>query len=224
MTARASRTASSFGLRVLPTATTVEFIGKFEPVGAFTAGFAFGRRRVKLGPVNKWSGIRESNSRLHLGKVAYYHYTNPAYGATTRRPKTFIAWRSRGDKSAPETRIRTENRRKLRQEGAGEAEQKKPATLLIDFHDARGFHDRRFLLAFGKPLSTFAVNIDASELFAVVIVHGYLPVAMFTPSILVEPARTLFFCPGFNLRFLHDEMALDAGDDGNFDLVAQVAR
>jgi hypothetical protein len=28
----------------------------------------------------KWSGIRESNSRLHLGKVAYYHYTNPAYG------------------------------------------------------------------------------------------------------------------------------------------------
>jgi hypothetical protein len=27
---------------------------------------------------NIWSGIRESNSRLHLGKVAYYHYTNPA--------------------------------------------------------------------------------------------------------------------------------------------------
>jgi hypothetical protein len=27
----------------------------------------------------KWSGIRESNSRLHLGKVAYYHYTNPAH-------------------------------------------------------------------------------------------------------------------------------------------------
>jgi hypothetical protein len=25
-----------------------------------------------------WSGIRESNPRLHLGKVAYYHYTNPA--------------------------------------------------------------------------------------------------------------------------------------------------
>jgi hypothetical protein len=27
-----------------------------------------------------WSGIRESNSRLDLGKVAYYHYTNPAHG------------------------------------------------------------------------------------------------------------------------------------------------
>src|SRR5271170_8114793 len=105
ITARASRTASSFGLRVLPTATMIEFSGEFESVGAFTAGFAFGRRRVKLGPVSKWSGIRESNSRLHLGKVAYYHYTNPAYGATTRRPKTFIAWRSRRDKSGPKTRI-----------------------------------------------------------------------------------------------------------------------
>lgn len=101
---------------------------------------------------------------------------------------------------------------------------KKPAKRLIDFHDARCFHDRRFLLAFGKPLRTFAVNIDARELFAVVIVHGDLPVAMFTPSILVEPAGTLFFCPGFRLRFLHDEMALDARDYGKFDLVAQVAR
>ena len=25
-----------------------------------------------------WSGMRESNPRLDLGKVAYYHYTNPA--------------------------------------------------------------------------------------------------------------------------------------------------
>lgn len=25
------------------------------------------------------SGIRESNSRLNLGKVAYCHYTNPAF-------------------------------------------------------------------------------------------------------------------------------------------------
>jgi hypothetical protein len=101
---------------------------------------------------------------------------------------------------------------------------KKNATRLIDFHDARCFHDRRFLLAFGKPLSTFAVNIDAGELFAVVIVHGYLPVTMFTPSILVEPAGTLFSCPRFSLRFLHDDMALDARDYGKFDLVAQVAR
>ena len=25
-----------------------------------------------------WSGIRESNPRLKLGKLAYYHCTNPA--------------------------------------------------------------------------------------------------------------------------------------------------
>ena len=31
------------------------------------------RRRLE-----EWSGMRESNPRLDLGKVAYYHYTNPA--------------------------------------------------------------------------------------------------------------------------------------------------
>lgn len=36
--------------------------------------------------INKiWSGIRESNPRLDLGKVAYYHYTNPALGITSRQ-------------------------------------------------------------------------------------------------------------------------------------------
>src|SRR6266852_4324324 len=33
----------------------------------------------------KWSGIRESNPRLDLGKVAYYHYTNPARRAISLR-------------------------------------------------------------------------------------------------------------------------------------------
>ena len=35
-------------------------------------------QRKELSGEDIWSGIRESNSRLHLGKVAYYHYTNPA--------------------------------------------------------------------------------------------------------------------------------------------------
>ena len=35
-----------------------------------------------------WSGIRESNPRLDLGKVAYYHYTNPAW-------KVFYSMRGR---------------------------------------------------------------------------------------------------------------------------------
>jgi hypothetical protein len=30
------------------------------------------------GAAEDWSGMRESNPRLDLGKVAYYHYTNPA--------------------------------------------------------------------------------------------------------------------------------------------------
>jgi hypothetical protein len=38
----------------------------------------------------EWSGIRESNPRLHLGKVAYYHYTNPANDPYRNR-RIFIA-------------------------------------------------------------------------------------------------------------------------------------
>jgi hypothetical protein len=44
-----------------------------------------------------WSGIRESNPRLDLGKVAYYHYTNPAWA------KAFIAWAVRGSKAPVST-------------------------------------------------------------------------------------------------------------------------
>jgi hypothetical protein len=36
--------------------------------------------------------MRESNPRLDLGKVAYYHYTNPAERRISQRLK-FIAWR-----------------------------------------------------------------------------------------------------------------------------------
>jgi hypothetical protein len=38
-----------------------------------------------MGKIRSWSGIRESNPRLDLGKVAYYHYTNPALGFTSRQ-------------------------------------------------------------------------------------------------------------------------------------------
>src|SRR5215469_5746683 len=40
--------------------------------------------------MTEWSGIRESNPRLDLGKVAYYHYTNPAR-------ELFIARRERAE-------------------------------------------------------------------------------------------------------------------------------
>jgi hypothetical protein len=46
----------------------------------------------------QWSGIRESNPRLDLGKVAYYHYTNPALRKASASV-LFIAWRLRADKA-----------------------------------------------------------------------------------------------------------------------------
>lgn len=44
---------------------------------------------MDIGQEDIWSGIRESNSRLHLGKVAYYHYTNPARTRTPRFPNIY---------------------------------------------------------------------------------------------------------------------------------------
>jgi len=64
----------------------------------------------------------------------------------------------------------------------------RPATRSVDFHDAGCFHDRRFLLAFGKVLGAFAINVHARELLTVVVVHRNLPVAMLTPAVPVEPA------------------------------------
>src|ERR1700740_811004 len=47
-------------------------------------------RQISASFEEDWSGIRESNPRLDLGKVAYYHYTNPAwiniYSTQVRRP------------------------------------------------------------------------------------------------------------------------------------------
>jgi hypothetical protein len=42
------------------------------------AGNNRAQKCLQIFNAGKWSGIRESNPRLHLGKVAYYHYTNPA--------------------------------------------------------------------------------------------------------------------------------------------------
>jgi hypothetical protein len=51
--------------------------------GHKTSSFSLGKIAAKeLTLIRRatWSGIRESNPRLDLGKVAYYHYTNPAEG------------------------------------------------------------------------------------------------------------------------------------------------
>ena len=78
----------------------------------------------------------------------------------------------------------------MRLRGLG-TEAGKPASRLIHFHNASCFHDGRLLLPFGKLLGAFAINIDATEFLAVVVIHGNLPVTMFAPAVLVEPAGAL---------------------------------
>ena len=168
----------------------------------------------------KWSGIRESNSRLHLGKVAYYHYTNPACFLLS---EAFIARRSRSDKCGAAARFTTRAdgfrlpRRSIQFFG------ERLAARLINFHDTRGFNDGRFLLALGKTLGAFAINIDAAELLAVVVIDGDLPMAMLAPAVALKPAGTLVrFWLGS--LFFHGGMALNAPDYKNLISAAQVAR
>jgi hypothetical protein len=80
---------------------------------------------------------------------------------------------------------------------------------LVDFEDASRLDDGRLLLALGKPLGALAVDINAGEFFAVVIVDGDLPVAMPAPTILVEAAGL-----PLPLRFLfHDSITLEKWSD-----------
>jgi len=77
------------------------------------------------------------------------------------------------------------------------------ADSLVDFQDARRLHHRRFLLAIGEALGAFPINVNARELFAVVIVHSDLPVAMFASSVLGESAglpTPLLFHDGLALK------------------------
>src|SRR5271167_497395 len=53
----------------------------------------------------------------------------------------------------------------------------------VHFHDARCFHNRRFLLALRKARRPLAINVDARELFPVVIIDGYLPMPVFAPAV-----------------------------------------
>jgi hypothetical protein len=99
----------------------------------------------------------------------------------------------------------------------------KPAARLIHFHDARGFDNRRFLLAFRKALGAFAIDVNAAELFAVMIKHGDLPMAVLASAVALKPAGA-FPSLGLGVLFFHDGVALNAPDYRNFKLAAQVAR
>jgi hypothetical protein len=91
------------------------------------------------------------------------------------------------------------------------------AARLINFHDTRGFHDGRFLLALGKALGAFAINIHAPKFLAVVVVDGDLPMAMLASAVALKPAGTLVrFWLG--TLFFHDGVALNAPDYKKFNL------
>jgi hypothetical protein len=66
-----------------------------------------------------------------------------------------------------------------------------PSRRLIDFHDASGLDDWRFLLPLGKLLSAIAVYINAGKFFAVSIVHSDLPVVVLTSFVALHAAGLL---------------------------------
>jgi hypothetical protein len=66
-----------------------------------------------------------------------------------------------------------------------------PNRDLINFHNARGFDDRGFLLPVGKLLGAIAINVHTSKLFAVGVVHGYLPVVVLTTLVALHAAGLL---------------------------------
>jgi hypothetical protein len=119
-----------------------------------------------------WSGIRESNPRLDLGKVAYYHYTNPAHG---KMCDVFIY----------STRIGP---------GQDPGRRRSPATLLcwlVYFHNSGGFHHGGFLLPLCKFQGAVAVDVHAGKFFAVTIVHRDLPMMMLAATVATHPAGLL---------------------------------
>jgi hypothetical protein len=59
-----------------------------------------GQRRDTPGH-QKWSGRWESNPRLKLGKLGYYHYTTPASGSDSMRLATYQANRRPDKGKAP---------------------------------------------------------------------------------------------------------------------------
>jgi hypothetical protein len=66
-----------------------------------------------------------------------------------------------------------------------------PNRELINFHNSRGFDDRGFLLPVGKLLGAIAININASKLFAIGVVHSYLPMVVLTPLVPLHAAGLL---------------------------------
>ena len=90
-----------------------------------------------------------------------------------------------------------------------------PETGLVNFHDARRLHYRRFFLPLRKLLRALAVYIYAREFLAVRVVNGNLPMVVFAPFVVAHSAGFL------RLGFFH-VVPSGIGDYGNFAAGAQV--
>jgi hypothetical protein len=131
----------------------------------------------------EWSGIRESNPRLDLGKVAYYHYTNPAYRCISRLLLFYStpvnAVQDPPLNGNPISKLRSAAKMPIR------TGYMRPSSL-IHFENTRRPHHRRFLLPRGEALGSIAVDINARKSFTVTIENCHLPVAVFAPLVAME--------------------------------------
>ena len=124
--------------------------------------------------------MRESNPRLDLGKVAYYHYTNPA-----KNEFTFIARRANPNKFAPASlpQFSRELGAKPPNPSRTIGALHENALSLVNFHHASGFHHRRSPLPLGETGGSLAVDVDARKLLAVLVVDRYLPVTVLSAPV-----------------------------------------
>jgi hypothetical protein len=77
-----------------------------------------------------------------------------------------------------------------------------PPARLIDFHDPRGFDDRRLLLALCKPRGALAINVHTGKFLAIAVIDGYLPMPVLASLVAVESAAF------FRLLLFHDGVPL----------------
>lgn len=151
----------------------------------------------------------ERDKRIELSPPPWQGGVLPLYESrlrsVERTPEAFIARCHRSDKSSgephsgptgrdsPVAALATGCRGKL-------------AARLIHFRDASCLHDGRPLLALGKTLGAFTINVYTAELFTVVVIHGDLPMAVLASAVAVKPACAFAFC--LRSLFFHDGMAL----------------
>jgi hypothetical protein len=168
---------------------------------------------IKFG--KEWSGIRESNPRLDLGKVAYYHYTNPAYRCISRL-LSFYSMPANAGQDPPLNGNPIAKRRSAAKMPIRSGDMRPSA--LIHFENARRSHHRRPLLPRGEAFGSVAVDINARESLAVAIEDRHLPVAVFAPLVAMEsrglsrgPASGCSAFRFFGAVFLHVSMPRSVG-------------